>query len=143
MERLSYTDTKENESTITNTKYDVQVDGVKYTVIGENIKSDFDFLIKDIPNLLEEAKKKFDEATSTSTAFYFENNYKIDGFLAKECLSIRDDINKAIEQLNTLHKALITDIDNINAELEYNFGDIELVNYEEAGREVIEKDKQE
>lgn len=142
MEKLNYTKTDETDTSITNTKYDVQVDGVKYTVIGDNIKADFDFLIKDIPNMLEEARKKIKSASEINDAFMVENGAKVN-----DLMNLYEEINKDIDdaknQLNIVHSAFMTDIDNINAELEYNFGDIELVSYEEAGREVIEKNIQE
>ena len=60
-------------------------------------------------------------AAAMTDAFYFEN-----GTTAADINhvyeEIKTDVSELKTQLDTLHAAFMTDIDNINAELEVNFG---------------------
>ena len=96
---------------------------MQYTIIGEDIKADFDFLLPtgEIGNKLDEMLSNLKNAADITDAFYFEN-----GSTASDIQHVYDEIDADVKNLkntlNTLHSAFITDIDNINAELEVNFG---------------------
>ena len=129
---------EEDDLTKTTVTYTCEVKDMQYTVIGDNIKNDFKFLIDDIPSLLETSLTYLNQATEIKDAFYFENNAKV-----QDLTHVYEEINQDIKQLNQeladLHAALITDIDNVNAELASNFGHIAFYSTAEAGRVVEEK----
>lgn len=106
------------ESVVT---YKCDTTGIGYSVITDDIKSDFDFLITDIPNALEEVRKEIDSAAVITDAFYFENGNKVND-ITQAYQEMSSDITKLNEILNVLHDAFMTDIDNVNAELQNNYG---------------------
>lgn len=108
---------------------------MQYTIIGEEIKKDFDFLIKGIPNLLDESLKNLDSAASMSDAFYVEGSTKYSD-LMHVYEELKQDIAKVKQNLTTVHGRLMTSIDNVNAELENNFGHWAFFSVNEATRSV-------
>ncbi len=108
-------------TTKTTSKYTCESKDLQYTIIGENIKADFDFLIKDIPDRLDEVLSEISQASSINDAFYFENGSSVSD-ISKAYDEIKSDIELLKSGLTTLHSAFMTDIDNVNAELENNFG---------------------
>lgn len=119
----TYVYTENNGDTTTKTTYSCTKKNMQYTTIGEDIKKDFDFLLatggicKNLDLMLAELQK----AANVTSAFYFEN-----GGVASDIQHVYDEINDDVtrlkEQLVSLHSAFMTDIDNVNAELEVNFG---------------------
>lgn len=117
------------------TKYTCEQANLKYTIIGENIKEDFNFLINDLPNQLDEMLKNLNNAASIDNAFYLENSAKIN-----DLMHIYDEISADTNNLKTglaeLYSAFLTDIDNVNAELANNFGYWAFSKPREASKEV-------
>ena len=101
--------------------------GFEYYVLGDDIRKEFDFLKSSgtgnstIAGNLDEMLKHLKVATSNTDAFYFENNGAVSD-INHVYEEINQDVSKLKSQLDTLHAAFMTDIDNINAELEVNFG---------------------
>ena len=118
-----YVYTENNGETTTKTTYSCTQKSMQYTTIGEDIKKDFDFLLTTggICTNLDLMLAELQKAANVTDAFYFEN-----GAVAQDVQhvyeEIRDDVSRLKEQLVTLHRAFMTDIDNVNAELEVNFG---------------------
>ncbi len=118
-----YVDTTTTGNTTTSTEYTCQKKGMQYTIIGENIKADFNFLLNtgSIATKLDEMLKELELAANNNLGFYFENGTKVqDVHLVYD--EIKGDVQKLKNDLSTLHSAFMTDIDNVNAELEVNFG---------------------
>lgn len=119
----SYTGTASNTegNKKTNAKYTVDSSGFGYSVINESSKNDFDFLINDIPNKLDEFMANIASACEIDDAFYAEN-----GSTVKDMGDARSELEKDVEclknELSNLYSAFCSDIDQVNAELEYNFG---------------------
>ncbi len=104
--------------------YSCKTLGIGYSLITENINEAFNFLIKDIPQNLEEAMKSL-ESTKNKSAFSFCRGDSSSGDyedLTLVCNEIERDINNLKSELSSLYKTLLEDINNINKELEYNFG---------------------
>ena len=101
--------------------YSVDGGGFGYSLITDDIKGDFDFLISDLPTKLDEAMAEIDAAANITDGFEFSG-----GASASDISKARDELQKDINALKTslatLNSAFKTDIDNINAELKYNFG---------------------
>lgn len=115
-------DVVENDGTTkTTSKYTCESKDLQYTIIGDNIKGDFNFINTDIPNKLAEILSEVGAAAAITDAFYFENGGK-ESDINKAYEEIKADIEKINTGLSTLHSAFMTDIDNVNAELENNFG---------------------
>lgn len=102
----------------TTASYSVDTSGFGYSVITDDIKGDFDFLINSLPNKLDEIVNELNAAASVSDAFYFDGTSSISDAYEE----IKNDVANLKSSLANLHSAFMTDIDNINAELEYNFG---------------------
>lgn len=117
----TYDDVQIDNGVKTTTSYTCESENLKYTIIGENIKENFDFLIDDIPNLLKEVESELSSAKDCTDAFYFENGSSV-GDISHAYKEIAKDIENITGGLSTLHSALIKDIDNVNAELSNNFG---------------------
>ena len=119
----SYTHTETDGNTTTKTEYTCTKKGMQYTIIGDEIKADFDFLKSnnEIAAKLDEMLSHLSNAAAITDAFYFENGGTAsDVNHAYE--EIKADVEKLKTQLDTLHAAFMTDIDNVNAELKVNFG---------------------
>lgn len=112
-----------NTKTTTKTTYTCSEEGFAYTIIGEDIKADFDFLKSDnsIGQKLDEMLSYLKNASDIDDAFYFENGSSVfDIVHAYE--EIKKDVEENKKCLDTVHSVYITAIDNVNAELKTNFG---------------------
>lgn len=101
--------------------YRCDTSGFGYTKITDDIKNDFNFLINELPQKLDNAMKELNSAADIETAFYVENQSMVNSIKSAKD-EINNDINSLKRELELLHSAFMKDIDNINAELEYNFG---------------------
>lgn len=121
------------------TQYSCTKKALKYTTISDEIKSDFNFLLSngDICSNLDLMLEELEKAANISDAFYFENGGSVSE-LHHVYEEIRDDVKRLKEQLVSLHTAFMTDIDNVNAELDNNFGHIVAIKVK-AGRTVVEE----
>lgn len=119
----TYVHTTTDGKSTTKTPYSCNKKSMQYTVIGEDIKNDFSFLLDggSICTNLDEVLKYLDKAASVATAFYFENGATVSD-IQHVYEEIYNDINRLKQELVSLHSAFMTDIDNVNAELEINFG---------------------
>ena len=122
-------------NTKTTITYSCTPKDMQYTIIGEEIKKDFDFLIKNIPNLLDESLNDLNAAAGTTNAFYVEGSSKYND-LMHVYEELKQDVAKVKQNLSTIHGRLMTTIDNVNAELENNFGHWAFFSVNEAGRKV-------
>lgn len=101
--------------------------GFEFYIIGDDIRADFDFCkgsqtgAASIAGNLDEMLQHLKVATSNVDAFYFEGGSTVSD-LSKLYTEIEKDVNELKDGLNTLHGAIMTDIDNVNAELKKNFG---------------------
>lgn len=121
MASATQTASKVDGTTKTTATYSVDTSGFGYSIITDDIKADFDFLINDLPQKLDNVMAELNNATNIDDAFYFENGNNVkDLALARD--EIQKDVNNIKTELNNLYNAFMMDIDNINAELEYNFG---------------------
>lgn len=118
-----YTHSENDGDFTTTTEYTCTKKGMQYTIIGEDIKSDFNFLLPgdEISRKLDDMLGELEIAANNVSGFEFSN-----GSTVRDLQHVYDEISKDVrvikENLSTLHSALITDIDNVNAELEVNFG---------------------
>ncbi len=98
---------------------------LEYYILGDDIRKEFDFLTdassNGIPNKLTEMLKELKEAANNVTAFKFENGASVNS-LEKAYQEIDADVANIRSALSVLHSAIMTDIDNVNAELDANFG---------------------
>jgi hypothetical protein len=96
---------------------------MQYTIISDEIKKDFDFLLSSntMGNKLDEMLNYLNTAAGISNAFYFENGGSVQD-INHVYEEIKNDVSQLKSDLDTLHAAFMTDIDNVNAELEVNFG---------------------
>jgi hypothetical protein len=94
--------------------------GFGYTVITDDIKADFNFLTEDIPAKLDEMLNEFENASS-SAAFQIVGSNSVND-LSTAKAELTTDVSNMKTSLTALRDAFWTDIDNINAELAYNFG---------------------
>lgn len=119
----SYVQTTTEGNVTTKTEYSCEKKGMQYTIISENIKKDFDFLLSDgeIADKLNEMLNELNSAAAIVDAFYFEGGGSV-GDISKAYEEIKADVESLKGSLQVLHNAFITDIDNVNAELEVNFG---------------------
>lgn len=108
-------------TTKTTSKYTCESKDLQYTIIGDNIKSDFDFLINEIPDKLDAVLSELSNASANINAFQFSNESSVKD-ISEAYDEIKNDIDLLKNGLSTLHSAFMTDIDNVNAELENNFG---------------------
>ena len=110
-----------NSSSITNYNYKVTVKDWQYTIIGENIRKDFDFIIDKIPEKLQEALKNLEDVAAINDAFYIESTNVVSD-LSHVYDEIKEGIEKAKQMSETLHGNFIDAIQNVNKELRNNFG---------------------
>ena len=117
------TSTSGDTTTKTSTTYSCTEESFAYTIIGEDIKADFNFLKSDdvLGQKLDEMLNYVKIASEISDAFYFEN-----GASVYDIVHVYEEIKKDVEDnknsLDTLYQAYMTAIDNVNAELKLNFG---------------------
>lgn len=101
--------------------------GFEYYVLGDDIRAEFDFLkgsntsTSSIAGNLDEMLRHLKNATTNVNAFYFEAGSSVSD-LGPLYTEIEKDVNELKDSLNVLHSAFMTDIDNVNAELDGNFG---------------------
>lgn len=101
--------------------------GIEFYIIGDDIRADFDFCkgsatgTDSIAGNLDEMLINLKTATSNVNAFYFENGSSVND-LSALYTEIEKDVIELKNGLDTLHSAIMTDIDNVNAELKKNFG---------------------
>lgn len=119
----TYVHTQNNGETTTKTTYSCSQKNMQYTTIGEDIKKDFDFLLESggICTNLNLMLSQLEQAANITTAFLFENGGS-ESDIQHVYEEINEDVTRLKEQLVSLHTAFMTDIDNVNAELEINFG---------------------
>lgn len=119
----TYVQTVTEGNVTTTTEYTCEEKGMQYTVISEDIKKDFDFLLSngEIAEKLDEMLKELSSASSIVDAFSFESG-TVEKDISKTYDEIKTDVESLKSSLQILHDAFITDIDNVNAELETNFG---------------------
>ena len=104
-----------------NVTYDCEQKSFSYTIIGDNIKADFDFLKRggELSDKLHKFLDLIQEANDNENAFSFNDTCNsLDGFYD----NVKKEVDSLEGSLETLHSAFMTDIDNINAELKVNFG---------------------
>jgi hypothetical protein len=104
-------------------KYSCTKKNMQYTIISDEIKKDLDFLLSSntMGNKLDEMLNYLNTAAGISNAFYFENGGSVQD-INHVYEEIKNDVSQLKSDLDTLHAAFMTDIDNVNAELEVNFG---------------------
>lgn len=104
-------------------KYTCTKKNMQYTIISDEIKKDFDFLLStgSMGQKLDEMLNYLNTAAGITNAFYFENGGSVQD-INHVYEEIKNDVSQLKTELDTLHAAFMTDIDNINAELEVNFG---------------------
>lgn len=104
-------------------KYSCTKKNMQYTIISDEIKKDFDFLLStgSMGQKLDEMLNYLNTAAGITNAFYFENGGSVQD-INHVYEEIKNDVSQLKTELDTLHAAFMTDIDNINAELEVNFG---------------------
>lgn len=129
----TYTYSETNGNTKTDITYTAEPKAMQYTIIGDDIRKDFDFLTNSMQEKIGLIDKELRSAADNSSAFYFENGSSVND-LSKMYEEISEDLKQLNEGLNILHGALMKDIDNVNAELEYNFGHLAFYKVKEAGR---------
>lgn len=122
----------------TKVTYSCTQQNMSYTIIGDNIREDFKFLIKNdvnaIPGILNEALETFKTASEINDAFYFENGGSVND-LSAGFNDVKNDVVALNAQLESLYSALMKAIDNVNAELATNFGHWAFYSTHEASRE--------
>ncbi len=119
--RATRTDSEESNGRRTTATYSCDTSGFGYSIITDDIKNDFNFLINELPQKLDNAMTELNNAAAIDNAFDFENQARVhDLTVARD--EIQRDINALKNELSLLHSAFMTDINNINLELEYNFG---------------------
>lgn len=126
-----YTDTTTSGNTTTTIHYTSSKEAFHYTIIGENIKSDFNFLTSDMYTGLDEFMKYIHDAGAIK-AFNFNDSHFDISNLEPE---LQSDVNQLKSSLEALKNSLIKDVDNVNAELKVNFGYWVGGRAREAGRE--------
>ena len=121
--------------TKTTTTYTCEAKDMQYTQISEEIKADFDFLLKQLPDKLDDALTNRKSASDISDAFYVEGSSKYSD-LVHVYEEIQKDINNIKSSMSTLHERFMTSIDNVNAELGNNFGHWAFCKVNQAGKKV-------
>lgn len=119
-----YTYTTTNGDTTISTEYSCDKKSFAYTTISDDIKIWFDFLLENgsICNNLNQMLNYLQSAADIQTGF----NISCDAGSSKDIQHVYKQINEEVNKLKSsmveLHNALDKDVDNINAELEVNFG---------------------
>lgn len=98
----------------------------EYMQIRDEAKKDFQFLIDEtsgLPSKLNEMLEELKIACMNNSAFYIKNGEgTINTDLNKSYEEINNDVKILKTNLLELYQELINDIDNINNELQGNFG---------------------
>lgn len=104
-------------------KYSCTKKNMQYTIISDSVKKDFDFLLSSntMGNKLDEMTNHLKNAAGISDAFYFENGTVVQD-INHVYDEIKNDVSQLKNELDSLHAAFMRSIDNVNAELEVNFG---------------------
>lgn len=110
--------TRLDGTTETTANYSVDTSGFGYNTITQEIANEFNFLITDLPNKLDQVMSEVSNANAISDAFNFDDVSDINIAYTK----LSNDVNKLKTSLTDLHTAFMKDLDNINDELAYNFG---------------------
>ncbi|HAB65736.1 MAG TPA: hypothetical protein DCE23_00065 [Firmicutes bacterium] len=98
--------------------YSCDTEGIGYSIITDDIRGDFGFLINELPSALREVDSTLAKAASITDGFDFDGLRDISSAYQE----VRSDINQTIGLLKKLHSAFMLDIDNVNAELQNNYG---------------------
>ncbi|MDE5830654.1 MAG: hypothetical protein K2H53_03065, partial [Clostridia bacterium] len=94
-------------NTKTTITYSCEPKDMQYTIMGQDIKNDFNFLKLAIPRLLDEAMKNLNSAASISDAFYVEGNTKYNDLMHVHS-ELQRDVEKIKENLNMLYDRYMT-----------------------------------
>lgn len=124
-------------TTKTTVGYSIDTSGIGYSEISQDIRTDFNFLIEDLPNKLDEVMKEIDSAASITDAFTFEPGTAVVD-ISKAQTELKTDISNLKSALTDLYNAFMNDIDKINDELEYNYGWIIVGDVKETSRSTEE-----
>lgn len=119
------------------TRYTVDEKALQYTIIGDNIRADFDFINVTIPDKLDEMLSELSKAAAINGAFYFNNGSSVSD-ITHAYEEILADVEEMKIRLNELRQGFDVAIDNVNAELENNFGYWAFTKANVAGRTVEE-----
>ncbi len=116
----SRTETHVEGNVKTTYSYSIDTSGFGYSIIDDEsgIRDDFKFLIEEMPNKLTEIQRYLDTALGITTAFEFNDVKDVSNAVTE----LTADINSLKGTLVDLFNAFMIDIDNVNAELAYNFG---------------------
>ena len=117
----TYNVTEQSGNTKVTTKYTCDSAALQYTIIGDNIKADFDFINTTLHDKLDEMLAEVAKAAAINDAFYFSNGTTVYD-INKAYEEIKADVELLKTGLNELRKGFDTAIINVNAELESNFG---------------------
>ncbi len=120
------------------TTYTCEAANLQYTIIGEDIMADFDFIINDIPNKLKDMMSEISKASQINDAFYFENGGDAIVDIVDAYNELQNDVNLLNDGLIELREGFKTAIANVNAELASNFGYWAFTKPKVAGRTVEE-----
>lgn len=103
--------------------------GFEYYILGDDIRKEFDFLKStnasesSISGNLRQMLECVKRASDNTSAFYVSDGA---GNTENRLEDLESEINGYVRQLESsldiLHSAIMTDIDNVNAELDLNFG---------------------
>lgn len=118
-QQYNYSTTNGNQrTTIT---YNCSSSAFAYTIMGDDIKKDFDFLLEEgeLGSLLNQFLDDLKTACDVENPFNFNDTHTD---ISKLYTEIQANVNDLKTSLVTLNSALKTDIDNVNAELKTNFG---------------------
>lgn len=116
----SQTQTEGNKKITAN--YSVDTSGFGFSIITDDIRNDFNFLTGDMYTKLDEASALLKTAAENQSAFYVDGSGGSVTDLSLAQQEIDRDINTIKTNLQSLRDAIDTAIDQVNAELEYNFG---------------------
>ena len=136
----SRTETRTDGNTKTTYSYSIDTSGFGYNIFDENspVWEDLEFLITEMPNKLDEIVKYLQDAGSITNAFQFNDVHDIN----MACENVITDISVLKSTLAELHAAFVLDIENVNAELAYNFGWVRIGKVKGVTRrETIEENK--
>lgn len=116
----SQTQTNGNQKITAN--YSVDTSGFGFSIITDDIRNDFNFLTNEMYTKLDEAANFLKLAAENQNAFYINGSGGNVTDLSLAQQEINNDINTIKNNLQNLRNAIDTAIDQVNAELEYNFG---------------------
>lgn len=102
--------------------------GFEYYILGDDIRNEFDFLKSSntgdgsIAGNLDHVLECIKSASNNTNAFYVQSASATVNDLENFEQEISDAIDQLKSDLDVLNSAIMTDIDNVNAELDLNFG---------------------